>query len=300
MARPLRIQAPGLTYHVTARGTGRMAIYLDAVDRRRFLTFVARVVHYFGLRCHAYCLMTNHYHLAVTTTEANLSRAIKQLNGDYAQWWNRRHRRVGHVLQGRFGSQIVQDGEYLLNVCRYIVLNPVKSQLVRTPARWHWSSYRATAGLVRVPSFLDCDELLDCLSPDDPEEGARRYREFVMGANARLLRLPRKAIVGDEDFIARFQPYRARASREVPRRDGRRALDVLFRGAVTRAARNAGVIAAFRERYPLAEIARYLDVHPSTISKIVSPHRCQVVNNAEIQDLTPCSIACLTSPRSDV
>ena len=120
-----------------------------------------------------------------------------------------------------------------------------------------------------------------------------------MGANARLLRLPRKAIVGDEDFIARFQPYRARASREVPRRDGRRALDVLFRGAVTRAARNAGVIAAFRERYPLAEIARYLDVHPSTISKIVSPHRCQVVNNAEIQDLTPCSIACLTYPRSD-
>ena len=89
MARPLRIQAPGLTYHVTARGTGRMAIYLDAVDRRRFLTLVARVVHYFGLRCHAYCLMTNHYHLAVTTTEANLSRAIKQLNGDYAQWWNR-------------------------------------------------------------------------------------------------------------------------------------------------------------------------------------------------------------------
>ena len=181
----------------------------------------------------------------------------------------------------------MQDGEYLLNVCRYIVLNPVKSQLVRTPARWHWSSYRATAGLVRVPSFLDCDELLDCLSPDDPEEGARRYREFVLGANARLLRLPRKAIVGDEDFIARFQPYRARASREVPRRDGRRALEVLFRGAVTRTARNAGVIAAFRERYPLAEIARYLDVHPSTISKIVSPHRCQVVNNAEIQDLTP-------------
>jgi len=287
MARPLRIQAPGLTYHVTARGVRQMDIYLDDVDRRRFLTVFARIVQHFGLHCHAYCLMDNHYHAAVKTTEANLSRAIKQLNGEYAQWWNRRHRRFGHVFQAPFGSQIVQDDTYLLNACRYIVLNPVCARLVPTPAHWRWSSYRATAGLIDLPSFLHCDELLERLSTDDPDAGATRYREFVLAEGAQLVRLPREAILGDEEFVARFQPYRARASREVPRREGRLPLEALFHGAVTRGSRNAGVIAAYRQRYALAEIARYLEVHPSTISKIVSAHRCDVVKNAEIQDLTP-------------
>ena len=287
MARPLRIQAPGLTYHVTARGNNRMEIFLDDVDRRRFLRVLARVVVHFGLRCHAYCLMTNHFHLAATTTEANLSRAIKQLNGEYAQWWNRRHRRVGHVFQSRFGAQIVQDGRYLLNVCRYIVLNPVRAQLVPGPAHWHWSSYCATAGVIRAPSWLHCEELLDHVSNGHPAKACRRYRDFVLRVNARTLRLSREAVLGDEKFVARFQPYRMRASREVPRRAARRALKTIFRGAITRTTRITGVIAAFRERYPLAEIARYLDVHPSTISKIVLAHRGQVLINAEIQDLTP-------------
>jgi REP element-mobilizing transposase RayT len=286
MARPLRIQEPGLTYHVTARGNGQMDIYLDDVDRLRFLTVFARVVQHFGLRCHAYCLMSNHYHAALTTTDANLSRAIKQLNGEYAQWWNWRHRHVGHVFQGRFGAQIVQDDMYLLNVCRYVVLNPVRAGLVRTPAHWRWSSYLATAGIVRLPSFLHCDELLERVSSGDAGQAVTRYRVFVLKADARLTRLSEEAILGDEAFVARFQPSRALASREVPRREGRRPLDVFFRGAITRTARNAGVIAAFRERYALAEIARYLEVHPSTISRIVSAHRGQVVRNVEIQDLT--------------
>jgi REP element-mobilizing transposase RayT len=287
MARPLRIQAPGLTYHVTARGNNRMEIFLDDVDRRRFLRVLARVVLHFGLRCHAYCLMTNHFHLAVTTADANLSRAIKQLNGEYAQWWNRRHRRVGHVFQSRFGAQIVQDGRYLLNVCRYVVLNPVRARLVQGPAHWRWSSYCATAGVIRAPSWLHCEALLEHISNGHPAKACRRYREFVLRVNARTLRLSREAVLGDEKFVARFQPYRMRASREVPRRAARRALKTIFRGAVTRTARITGVIAAFRERYPLAEIARYLDVHPSTISKIVSAHRGQVLINAEIPDLTP-------------
>lgn len=273
MARPLRIQVPGLTYHVTARGNDRMVIYLDDVDRRRFLTVFARVVEHFGLRCHAYCLMTSHYHAALTTTDANLSRAIKQLNGEYAQWWNWRHRRVGHVFQGRFGAQIVQDGMYFLNVCRYVVLNPVCARLVRTPAQWRWSSYRATAGLVRLPSFLHCDELLESLTTGDSSQAATRYREFVAQENAQTTRLSDEAILGDEAFVAQFQAYRARASREVPSREARLPIEAFFRGAVTRAARNAGVVAAFQARYALTDIARYLEVHPSTISRIVTAHR---------------------------
>ena len=269
MARPLRIQAAGLNYHITARGNRRMAIFEDDTDRRCFLKIVARVVEHFGLSCHAYCLMTNHFHLAVKTSEGNLSRAIKQLDGEYAQWWNRRHRRVGHLFQGRFGGQVVQDGQYLLDVCRYIVLNPVRARLVASPEHWRWSSYRATVGIVRLPAFLHCDELFECLAAD-PTDGAKCFREFVLGVNARRLRIPRDAVLGDERFVARFQPYRAHASREVPRREARRALAVIFRGAITRVARDAGIVEAFRERYPLADIARYLDLHPSTISKIAA------------------------------
>jgi REP element-mobilizing transposase RayT len=249
-----------------------MNIYLDDVDRRRFLTLFTAVVQRYALRCHAYCQMSNHYHVAVTTTDANLSRAFQQLNGDYAQWWNWRHQHVGHVFQARFHAQVVQDDTYLLNVCRYILLNPVRAGMVPASEEWPWSSYRATIGLARLPRFLDCDQVLDLSSPDDPENGPNRFRQSVREADVHALHLPRNAILGDDEFVARFQPHRARASREVPRRDGRRALDAIFRDAVTRAARNAAILTAFRERYPLAEIARFLDLHSSTISKVVSAH----------------------------
>ena len=146
MARQRRIQAEGLSYHVTARGTGRMSIFLDAVDRRRFLALLGVVVAHHELDCHAYCLMTNHYHLVVTTTRANLSRAMQQLNGRYAERWNRRHERVGHLFQGRYGAQLVQDGAYFLTVCRYVALNPVRAGLVTAPERWPWSSFPRDRG----------------------------------------------------------------------------------------------------------------------------------------------------------
>ena len=154
MARALRIQAAGLTYHVTARGTGRMSIYRDDVDRRRFLALLASLSREHGLACHAYCLMSNHYHLVLTTSQANLSTTMRQLNGIYAQKWNARHAHVGHVFQGRYVAQLVQDGQYFLTVCRYVALNPVRAGLVVTPDRWPWSSFGATAGLCPAPRFL--------------------------------------------------------------------------------------------------------------------------------------------------
>jgi putative transposase len=278
MARPLRIQAAGLTYHITARGVRRSSIYLDDRDRRRFLAMLADVVQRYALRCHAYCQMTNHYHLAVTTTDANVSRAVQQLNGDYAQWWNWRHKRNGHLFQARFYGQIVQGEAYLLNVCRYIVLNPVRAHMVDSPEQWRWSSYRATVGLTRLPSFLDCDRLLDSISPNDPENATNEFRRSVLMGDASSLRLPRTAIIGDDAFIARILASRAHVSTEVPRREGRRTLSTIFDGAVTRGRRNAAIVTAFRERYSLAEIARFLDVHRTTVSRIVA-NRCQTVQN---------------------
>ena len=154
MSRPLRLQLPGGVYHVTARGNDRRPIFEDDDDCARFLIGLASTVVRHRVLCHAYCLMGNHYHLLVQTPEANLSIAMRHLNGVYTQRFNRRHERCGHVLQGRFGAQIVDGDTYLREVSRYIVLNPVRAGLVGHPAEWRWSSFRATAGQEAGPGFL--------------------------------------------------------------------------------------------------------------------------------------------------
>ena len=122
MSRPLRLQIPGGIYHVTARGNARRPIFEDDDDCARFLIVLASTVARYRVLCHAYCLMGNHYHLLVQTPEPNLSLAMRQLNGVYTQRFNRRYGRCGHVLQGRFGAQLVDGDAYLREVCRYILL----------------------------------------------------------------------------------------------------------------------------------------------------------------------------------
>ena len=136
MARPLRISYPGAVYHVTARGNERKAIVRDDRDRQGFVDTLASMVEQYHVVCHAWVLMSNHYHLLLETPRANLSRAIRQLNGTYTQAFNRRHHRVGHLFQGRFKAIVVEKEAYLLELCRYVVLNPVRAQVVTHPRRW--------------------------------------------------------------------------------------------------------------------------------------------------------------------
>ena len=131
MVRPLRIEFPGAVYHITARGNARAKIFKDDADRDAFLSVLEQVLTQFDWLLHAYCLMDNHYHLMIETTEANLSAGMRQLNGVYTQRFNRRHRRVGHVFQGRFKAIVVDRDSYLLELCRYVVLNPVRARMVR-------------------------------------------------------------------------------------------------------------------------------------------------------------------------
>jgi putative transposase len=126
MARPLRLEFAGAVYHLTSRGNARQKVFFADTDRQLFLDTVARVVSRYGWICHAYCLMTNHYHLLVETPKPSLSLGMRQLNGIYTQSFNRRHRRVGHLFQGRFKAILVQKESYLLELCHYIVLNPVR------------------------------------------------------------------------------------------------------------------------------------------------------------------------------
>ena len=147
MARPLRIEYAGAVYHVTSRGDGRKPIFRDDEDRMVLLAILKEVKDRYHWYCYAYCLMENHYHLVIETPDANLSRGMRQLNGVYTMRFNRRHDTVGHVFQGRYKAILIQKERHLLEVCRYVVVNPVRARLVRNPGDWRWSSYRATAGM---------------------------------------------------------------------------------------------------------------------------------------------------------
>src|SRR4030066_2444129 len=160
MARPLRIEYPGAIYHITSRGNARQPIYKDDKDRETFLELLGSVVSRYGWICHAYCLMGNHYHLLIETPDGNLSQGMRQLNGIYTQHFNRRHGRVGHLFQGRFKAIVVDRDSYLLELCRYVVLNPIRAAMVKHVEHYPWSSYPATMGLADCPVWLNTDWLL--------------------------------------------------------------------------------------------------------------------------------------------
>ncbi len=277
MVRPLRVLREGLTYHVTARGNGRMRIFRDDVDRVRFLELLAESVNLFAMSCHAYCEMDNHYHAILTTSRPNLSRAMQHLHAGYAQWWNARHRRRGHMLGGRFGARIVQDQGYLLDVARYVVLNPVKALMVVRPETWRWSSYRATAGLEARPEFLDVTTILRCFGAPESEAALQQYCKFVRAGIPEVLRgsstRRRGAIDGDAGFVhgllANVDPGKEITRTE--RLQGRPTLRTLFKHAARRTDREASMATAFVEfGYSMKEIAEFLDVHYSTVSRAVS------------------------------
>lgn len=130
MARPLRLEFSGALYHVTSRGDRREDIYLDDEDRIDWLEVLGKVCGRFNWLVHAYCQMTNHYHLLVETVDGNLSMGMRQLNGQYTQRFNRRHSIVGHLFQGRYKSILVQKDSYLLELTRYVALNPIRAGMV--------------------------------------------------------------------------------------------------------------------------------------------------------------------------
>ena len=135
MARSIRIEYSGVLYHVTSRGDRREDIYEDDLDRELFLDIFGQVVDGWNWVCHAYCLMSNHYHLVIETPDGNLSKGMRQLNGVYTQASNRRHRRTGHLFQGRYKAILVDADAYLLELTRYVVLNPVRAGIVKDPGK---------------------------------------------------------------------------------------------------------------------------------------------------------------------
>jgi putative transposase len=218
MARPLRIEFPGALYHVTSRGNERKAIFRDDGDRTRFLERLAAVVARQRLRIHAYALMRNHYHLLVETPEGNLARALAQLNGTYTQEFNRRHHRSGHLLQGRYKAILVDKDAYLLELSRYIHLNPVRAGEVRTAWKYPWSSAAAYVGKVAAAACLTVEEVLGAFSPR-PSVARQRYAAFLAEGVAQAVASPWAAVegqvlLGDEHWVEQMK--RRLAGRPVP------------------------------------------------------------------------------------
>lgn len=159
MPRKPRENLEGGVYHVYARGNARELVFRDDVDRRIYLRGLEKVVDRGRWRCLAYCLMHNHVHLLVETPNANLSSGMQQLHGGYAQTFNARHRRVGHVFQGRYGAVRMRSDGQLCLTAAYVARNPIEAGLCQRPEEWAWSSYRALNG-APTPSWLDADRLL--------------------------------------------------------------------------------------------------------------------------------------------
>lgn len=178
MPRTARLVAPAGTYHLTNRGTAGERVFRSSRDRHHFLALLELVVERYRWNCLMYCLMTTHYHLVVETPRGDLDRGMHRLNACYAQSFNRRRERFGHLFAERFHSVLVTTEEHMLGVVRYVALNPVEAGLCAAPQDWLWSSYAATAGLVPQPAFLAVDALLRHFGRTRTT-ARRRLRSFV-------------------------------------------------------------------------------------------------------------------------
>lgn len=143
MSRPLRIEYEGAWYHVMNRGTNRKLIFTTDAHRRLFLELLEETTHLYQIEIHAYCLMDNHYHLLLCTPRANLGRAMRHINGVYTQRFNRLEKRDGALYRGRYKAILIEEQTYLLQVSRYIHLNPVAANICLTPDDYPWSSYNS-------------------------------------------------------------------------------------------------------------------------------------------------------------
>jgi putative transposase len=279
VARPPRLEFAGALYHVTARGNERRDIFLGDADgdRAALLNVLGATCERFNWLIHAYCLMTNHDHLLVETPDANLSEGMRQLNGVFTQYVNRTHTRVGHLFQGRFKAILVERDSYLLELARYVVLNPVRAGMVPAPGDWPWSSYRAMVGEVPAPGWLETDAVLRVFSDERTTavNGYRRLKAEGIGAASPWQGLKGQIDLGSDQFAERMQARidPTRPLREVPKRQRRALAKPLADDADRWPDRDRAMAEAYRTgAYSMQGIADYFGVSRMTVSRAVKRH----------------------------
>jgi len=282
MTRPLRIEYPGALHHVMSRGDNKQGIFLNDHDCERFFDIYSDIVDRLGWATFAWCLMGNHFHLVVETPDPNLSEGMRLLNGIYTQYFNKNHGRVGHLFQGRFRSIVVEKNRYLLELIRYVVLNPVRSGRIDAPGDWRWSSYRATAGLEECPDWFDPGWILELVSEGvgGRESRRRQYIEFIAQGMLKeediMDKVRQQIYLGDESFIESVQ-FKCPPDGSDPdivneqRRKPMTFLQEYLRGYRDR--REAMARAYLEGGFSQAEISKHFGVHYSTISKAVRDYK---------------------------
>ena len=278
MARPLRITYPGAFYHITSRGNERKNIFKSQADREKFLSYLESATLRYDAVIHVYCLMSNHYHLLLETPDGNLSKGMRQLNGVYTQYINRSQRRVGHLFQGRYKGILVQKENYLLELARYIVLNPVRAQLVRSARDWPWSSYRATAGQSAGPNCLQTDWILAAFGKRKQQaiDGYKRFVAEGKGQPSPWQELAHQVYLGSEAFIEKVQSHLDldKDLDEIPSSQKRPAARPLEEYQTKYKSRNAAIFEAYRSGgYTLKDIGKHFGLHYSTVSGIIKNHK---------------------------
>ena len=324
MARPLRLDVPGAVYHVTARGNERRAVFRDDEDRDDYLARLSYYRSRFGFRLLAYCLMTNHVHLAIRRGLFPLSRVMACLHSSYTQSFNRRHGRVGHLFQGRYKSFLVQEDRYLVALIRYIHLNPVRARIVEKAADYRWCSDRSFRSN-HPPPWLDVDDVLPSFGPTR-RSALRRYLALMDAPPAEseyeALRAVDQVVKGDEVFaLTRFEqvgelapPLRGlsenRVIEAVSRSTGVAAEDLAAptRGGAVAAARHLAAYVAFHAGgISKRRMARRFHLDDSSLARPVSRLESQLASDVKlrarveglIQALQATGFADLTDPALD-
>ncbi|MEY4561652.1 MAG: hypothetical protein RLZZ618_929 [Pseudomonadota bacterium] len=281
MARPLRIEFPGATYHVTSRGDRREPIFVNDEDRHGLLNVVSEALARFDASMLAYCLMGNHYHFVLHTRQANLSRVMRHINGVYTQAFNAQHGKVGHLFQGRFTAILVDEDAYLMEVCRYVELNPVRARMVERPEDWPWSSYLAHICKAPSPSWLDTDGLHEYLlgrevgHATDRQRAVRLYAELVASAPDQNLwteALRQQIFLGDDAFVEKMQALaekQRQQSRDIPsmQRSSPKTLDQWLASCKTK--EDALINGYQQSGLTMTDMARQLKISVSSVSRII-------------------------------
>jgi len=216
MARPLRIEFPGAYYHVTSRGNEQKNVFRDQKDRWKFLDYLNSSVVRYGAVIHAWCLMSNHYHLLIETPAGNLSQIMRHINGAYTTYFNIKWKRVGHLFQGRYKAILVDADNYMLELSRYIHLNPVRAGIVARPEQYQWSSYKSYIGQNKVSDWQTTDFILGYFSVIPPANSKQEYQKFVEDMLDKEYSSPLRVttastILGSEEFVQKVSNKYLRA-----------------------------------------------------------------------------------------
>ncbi len=274
MARPLRLEYPGAIYHLTSRGDRRELIFEDDTDRLQWIEILSRACERYNWQVYAYCLMDNHYHILLETVDGKLCKGMRHLNGVYTQYYNRQHNRVGHVFQGRYKSIIVEKDAYLLELSRYVVLNPIRAGMVKKIEKWQWSSYRATIGDAVKPHWLQTDWLLSQFGRQR-KRSRQRYIDFVRagtGLPPIWENLQKQVFLGGQAFVEKHQQKinEMASLDDIPVFQKRAVAKPLIDYRDKYEDENIAIKEAYMSGgYTMKQIGKYFGKHYTTVSRII-------------------------------